>query len=120
MPSAEEFETAMRRHVLDAWFPRCLDPIHGGFLCDFDRSWASCGPHDKLLEFQARQTLMAADACRRYTDDQRLRQATLHGLRYLEEVMWDGVNGGLVSPAGSVWPATGVPHEARARRRVCH
>ena len=94
MPSAEAFETALRRHVLEAWFPRCLDHIHGGFLCDFDRTWKPCGPQDKLLEFQARQTLMAADACRRYPADERLRQAALHGLRYLDEVMWDGVNGG--------------------------
>jgi mannobiose 2-epimerase len=94
MPSIEEFEAALRRHVLEAWFPRCLDYTHGGFLCDFDRGWESCGPHDKLLEFQARQTLLAADASRRYPADQRLRQATLHGLRYLEEVMWDRVNGG--------------------------
>jgi cellobiose epimerase len=94
MLSVEEFETALRRHVLDVWFPRCLDHTHGGFLCDFDRRWASCGPHDKLLEFQARQTLMAADACRRYPADQRLREATLHGFRYLGEVMWDGANGG--------------------------
>ena len=94
MPSVKEFDTAMRRHVLDAWFPRCLDTIHGGFLCDFDRSWASCGPHEKLLEFQARQTLLAADACLRYAEDPRLREAALHGLRYLGEVMWDGANGG--------------------------
>jgi mannobiose 2-epimerase len=94
MPSAEEFETALRRHVLEAWFPRCLDHAQGGFLCDFNRGWQPCGPHDKLLEFQARQTLMAADASRRYPTDQILRQATMHGLRYLEEVMWDPVNGG--------------------------
>ena len=94
MLSVEEFETALRRHVLDAWFPRCLDTIHGGFLCDFDRGWSSCGPHEKLLEFQARQTLMAANACRRYPADQRLREAALHGLRYLGEVMWDRASGG--------------------------
>lgn len=94
MPPVDQFEAALRRHVLDAWFPTCLDRIHGGFLCDFDRRWASCGPHDKLLEFQARQTLMAADAFRRYPAGQSLREATLHGLRYLTDVMWDGVNGG--------------------------
>jgi mannobiose 2-epimerase len=94
MLSVAEFEAALHRHVLDAWFPRCLDTIHGGFLCDFDRRWSSCGAHDKLLEFQARQTLMAADALRRYPEDQRLREATLHGLSYLRDVMWDGANGG--------------------------
>ena len=94
MLPVEPFETALRRHVLDPWFPRCLDQTHGGFLCDFDRSWASCGPHDKLLEFQARQTLTAADACRRYAGVSAFREAALHGLCYLRDVMWDGVNGG--------------------------
>lgn len=94
MLRVEEFERVLRRHVLEAWFPRSLDLTYGGFLCDFDRAWNSCGPHDKLLEFQARQTLTAADACRRYPEDQRLRDATLHGFRYLREVMWDGAAGG--------------------------
>jgi cellobiose epimerase len=94
MPPAKEFEDALRRHVLDAWFPRCLDRTHGGFLCDFDRRWSPCGPHDKLLEFQARQTLLAADASRRYPADQDLREAAEHGLRCLREVMWDRSNGG--------------------------
>lgn len=94
MPSADRVEGALRRHVLDPWFPRCVDTEHGGFLCDFDRGWSPCGPHDKLLEFQARQTLTAADACRRYPEDARFREAALHGLRYLREVMWDADKGG--------------------------
>ncbi len=94
MLHAEEFEGILQRHVLDAWFPRCMDLTHGGFLCDFDRAWVSCGPHQKLLEFQARQTMTAADACRRYPGEQRFHDASVHGLRYLLEVMWDGAHGG--------------------------
>ena len=94
MVPAKAFESVLRRHVLEAWFPRCLDLTHGGFLCDFDRTWSSVGPHDKLLEFQARQTLVAADACRLYPTDQQLRKAALHGFRYLREVMWDADAGG--------------------------
>ncbi|MFN2325543.1 MAG: AGE family epimerase/isomerase, partial [Gemmatimonadales bacterium] len=90
----DEFERALKRHVLDPWFPRSLDREHGGFLCDFDRKWQSCGSHDKLLEFQARQTLTAAEALRMYPEDQRFRDAALHGLRCLHEVMWDREAGG--------------------------
>jgi mannobiose 2-epimerase len=90
----EEFESALRRHVLEPWFPRSLDHAHGGFLCDFDRAWRSNGPHDKLLEFQARQTLIAADASRAYPADPGLREAALHGFRYLHDVLWDGDAGG--------------------------
>ncbi len=94
MPGAEEFEDALKRHVLDAWFPRSLDLQYGGFLCDFDRAWKTCGPNEKLLEFQARHTLAAAEALRAYPADQRLRDAALHGLRCLQEVMWDREAGG--------------------------
>jgi mannobiose 2-epimerase len=94
MPTADELESVLRQHVLDVWFPRCLDLTHGGFLCDFDRTWKPRGRQEKLLEFQARQTLVAAEASRAYPDDQRLRQAALHGFRYLRDVMWDTSSGG--------------------------
>src|SRR5579862_7456509 len=87
-------ETALRRDVLQVWFPRCIDAAHGGFLSDFDYAWRSRGPHQKLLEFQARQTWLAARALQAYPADPALRSATLHGFRYLREVMWDAGPGG--------------------------
>jgi mannobiose 2-epimerase len=93
-PSAEACEALLRDHVIAVWFPRSLDPEHGGFRCDFDRRWHPCGPHDKLLEFQARQTLVAAEALAVFPDDERLRQAVATGFRYLREAMWDGETGG--------------------------
>jgi mannobiose 2-epimerase len=90
----EELEGALRRHVIGPWFPRSIDREHGGFFCDFDRRWKSCGPHEKLLEFQARHTLFAADAARHYPGDTGLREAALHGFRFLRDVMWDAEYGG--------------------------
>src|SRR5262249_24983683 len=92
--TADEFESVLRRHVLDVWFPRSLDSEHGGFLCDFDRAWRPCGPHDKLLEFQARQTWLAAEASLRYPAHARLRRAVAARVRYLREAMGDGAEGG--------------------------
>ena len=77
MPTAEQFEAVRRRNVLDVWFPRSLDLDCGGFLCDFDRAWKSNGPHEKLLEFQARQTLLAAEASLVYPHDAILHRAAL-------------------------------------------
>lgn len=94
MPTAADFESALFRHVLDPWFPRCIDTVHGGFLCDFDRTWKECGPHQKLVEFQARQTLLAAEASAAYPGDARLGEATEHGFRCLSELMWDAEAGG--------------------------
>jgi cellobiose epimerase len=92
--TAAEFEAALRRHVLDVWFPRSVDVEHGGFLCDFDRAWKPCGSHEKMLEFQARQTFLAAEACEAYPGEERFRQAALHGFRYLRDAMWDRDSGG--------------------------
>jgi mannobiose 2-epimerase len=94
LPTLAAVEAALRRHVLDAWFPRCLDRVHGGFLCDFDRAWAPAGEHDKQIEFQARQTLLAATACERYSDMPILREAALHGFRCLRDTLWDREAGG--------------------------
>jgi mannobiose 2-epimerase len=92
--TADRFRTVLREHVLDPWFPRSIDVSSGGFLCDFDRTWACCGPNDKFLEFQARHTLTAADASRMFPSERTLRDAALHGFHYLREVMWDREAGG--------------------------
>jgi len=93
-PTAEEFESTLRQHVVEVWFPRSLDLEYGGFLCDFDHAWRPCGPHDKFLEFQARHTWLAAEASQAYPADERLRQATAIGFRHLREAMWDSAQGG--------------------------
>ena len=90
----EEFRSALQRHVIDVWFPRSLDREHGGFFCDFDRRWKPCGPHEKLLEFQARHTLFAADVARLYPERPELREAAWHGFRFLRDVLWDTEYGG--------------------------
>ena len=89
-----DIEAVLRRHVLDVWYPRCIDRRRGGFLCDYDRRWRPCGPHDKLLEFQARQTNLAAEALLFYPDDERLVDAARHGLEYLSGPLWDTKHGG--------------------------
>ncbi|HMO97291.1 MAG TPA: hypothetical protein PKD27_14360, partial [Tepidiformaceae bacterium] len=40
---ANEMEAALRIHVRDAWFPRCIDRERGGYFCDFDRRWSLAG-----------------------------------------------------------------------------
>lgn len=93
-PTAEDAEARFRRHVLDAWFPRCLDAEYGGFLCDFDRRWEPSGPNRKLLEFQARQTMVSALGLEFFGADERLARATMQGFRYLHDAMWDAESGG--------------------------
>lgn len=76
------------------WFPRSIDRQHGGFLCDFDDRWRPSGPHHKMLEFQARQTLAAARGATGSPHAAVLREAAEHGFRYLKDTMWDHTHGG--------------------------
>jgi mannobiose 2-epimerase len=82
------------RSVLQVWFPRCVDREHGGFLCDFDHRWKPAGAQLKMLEYQARQTLVAARGAAHCADFAPLRQAAEHGFRYLRDTMWDRRYGG--------------------------
>ena len=75
-----EIRRALDRHVLDAWFPACLDHENGGFLCDFDARWRPDGAQVKMLEFQARQTRVAALGCRLHPGDPAWRRGVRAGL----------------------------------------
>jgi len=94
IPTTKELESYLFREILEPWFPVCLDKEYGGFLCDFDRRWRPNGSHDKLLEFQARHTWVAAEASLAYPDSKYLKEAALHGFRFLMDVMWDSDSGG--------------------------
>lgn len=101
-----EFRDALE-DILDAWFPRVIDREYGGFLCDFDHRWRPTGPHHKMLEFQARQTRLAAVAAEFFPDRADLRAAAEHGFAYLRDAMWDPEYGGfyrLLDRAGSPRP----------------
>lgn len=102
-PTRRDLENVLRVHVLGPWFPRCLDRDHGGFLCDFDRSWRDVGPHDKLAEFQARQTIVAAEASLRYPRDPALKDATLCGFQGLRDGLWDREHGGWYHRCDRSW-----------------
>ena len=91
---AAALEVALRRHALEPWFPRCVDARDGGFLCDFDRRWQPAGAQVRMLEFQARQTRVAAVALRLGLDAELWEPICRHGFAYLRDVMWDAQYGG--------------------------
>lgn len=85
----------LERHVLQPWFPRCIDRVHGGYHCDFDHAWRrSAAPSVRFLEFQARQTRVAALALRMHPDSAFWRECLLHGWTFLSQAMWDAAEGG--------------------------
>lgn len=83
----------LEEHVVQAWFPRSIDRKYGGFLTTFDRSWRPSSTQMKLLEFQARQTHFAAEYAAQNPERKDMLEAACHGLRFVNDVMWDPISG---------------------------
>ena len=92
---ADDVEHQFRTHVLECWFPRCVDHHNGGFFENFTSDW-SPGPHDpKTLVFQARMTWVAATVSRlRPSLRDAFASVASHGLSFLDEQLWDAEYGG--------------------------
>jgi len=50
----EELEHVLRKDVVELWYPRAIDTLHGGYLSDFDFQWRQDGPQNKMIVSQAR------------------------------------------------------------------
>ena len=108
-------EAVLRRHVMDAWFPRCVDEELGGFHSTFDYRWRRTGTSDRMLEFQARQARVAAKLALAYPAEGRWQEYALHGLRFLRERMWDQQHGGWYwMVAGDGRPLAGATKHAHS------
>jgi len=94
---AAQTEQTLRLHVLDVWFPRCVDRQHGGFHANFTRDWKLVSNTDdgKFSVFQARMTWVASEvATRRPEMRDRFVPIARHGVAYLRDVLWDKEHGG--------------------------
>ncbi len=93
---ANEVELALRRDVLDVWFPRTVDNENGGFHPDFTREWTpGAKSGGKFSVFQGRMTWISAQvAMRRPELKEKFLPIAQHGVRYLDETLWDKQYGG--------------------------
>jgi mannose/cellobiose epimerase-like protein (N-acyl-D-glucosamine 2-epimerase family) len=90
---AAQAKAALRRHVLQALLPRCVDRQYGGFLVDFDERWRPAGPHTKTLE-HATRTTMAFALLDEALPGEGCDQLVRHGCEFLQHAMWDAAHGG--------------------------
>jgi cellobiose epimerase len=106
---AAETEASLRQDVLDAWFPRSVDPVNGGFRSDFARDWQPRPSGGKFSVFQGRMTWITAQVVLRRPE---LKEQYLpyvrQGVDYLSTVLWDNEYGGFywgLGDNGQVSPA---------------
>ena len=93
---ADEVEGALRRDVLDVWFPRTVDNQKGGFRSEFERDWKpSPRSEGKFSVFQGRMTWISAQVAMRRPDlKEKFLPIARHGIEYLNNTLWDKQYGG--------------------------
>lgn len=104
----QQLSGTLRHNILDAWYPRTVDSLHGGFLSDFDYKWEMKGPQNKMIVTQSRHVWTCSSAAEFYPEkrDYYLKMAR-HGVQFLKDKMWDKHRGGfynLVDRKGNVKP----------------
>lgn len=104
-----EVNTALQRDVLDPWFPRAVDPEHGGFRAHFGAEWQAEPSQGKFSVFEGRMTWVAAQVVLREPErKQQFIPIVEQGVDYLQNVLWDKQDGGFywgLDDAGQVTPA---------------
>ena len=93
---ADEIEQALRQHVIDPWYPRSVDSVYGGFVCDYDFQWQPNGQQHKMIVSQGRHTWSCSKFAAIYPEE-RFEEFATHGFNYLQQNMWDQQHGGFYS-----------------------
>jgi cellobiose epimerase len=102
---AAAMDKSIRTELLNKWYPQSVDSFYGGFLSTFTYDFQPTGPQDKMIVTQARHVWSNAVASQLYPDVGYYKQCAAHGFAFLQNVMWDKINGGfftLVDRKGSV------------------
>lgn len=89
-----EMQEALGPKLLEAWYPRCRDTVHGGFLSDFDYQWKATGPDNKFIVTQARHVWTTSKAAEFYPENKLYPELAAHGFQFLKDYMWDAEYGG--------------------------
>ena len=105
-----ELEASLKENILEVWYPRVVDSLHGGYHSDFDYQWQKTGKQNKMIVTQARHIWTASKAHELYPENEMYADVAIHGFPFLRDKMWDDQYGGyytLVTAEGEVIPEEG-------------
>jgi len=105
---ANELETAIHQ-MLNAWYPKDMDTMYGGFLSEFTYDFKPTSNQNKFIVTQARHTWSNCKAAMRYPDVAYYKTLAQHGYKFLHDIMWDKTYGGfytMVDRKGNVIDST--------------
>lgn len=93
---AYELEESLFTYIVDAWYPRCVDTIYGGYIPDFEYDWTmSEGPQNKALVQQARHLWSLSYLYEKYPDRDDLLDYARTGFEFIRDKYWDKEMGGM-------------------------
>jgi len=110
-----EVDAALKNDVLNVWFPRSVDNLHGGFHSHFARDWKELPSDGKFSVFQGRMTWVAAQVVlREPAMKEQFVPIVHHGVDFLANVLWDKQDGGFfwgLDDEGRITPSFGDEKE---------
>lgn len=90
---AAVFDTSLQKGILDAWFPRVIDSVAGGYYSNLAYDWKVMSDQPKMLVSQTRQVWTSSQAAI-FCHDTSYTKYARHGFIFLRDHMWDKVYGG--------------------------
>ena len=92
-------EESLKNKIVNVWYPRTIDSMHGGFFSDFNAKWEKQGIQNKMIVTQARHVWTASTLTSFYGDST-YKEIAKHGYLFLRDHMWDNKNGGFYTLKG--------------------
>jgi len=80
--------------IMNVWYPRTVDSVHGGFYSDFSFDWKKQKPNNKMLVAQARHIWTTSMYDYVFKTNKYKKYADI-GVELLKTTMWDSVYGGM-------------------------
>jgi len=101
---ADSLENSLHAHVLEAWYPRNIDSVHGGYISELGPEWEPVPvARPKSLVQQSRHVWTTSLMAGLDREQQPFREYARHGYNFLTNDMLDPVMRGFfshVSPEG--------------------
>ncbi len=91
---AAEMKHSMQAELLDAWYPKDVDSVYGGFLSTFTYDFKPEGAQEKMIVTQARHVWSNARAAELYPQKTFYKKSAQQGFYFLRDFFWDKRNGG--------------------------
>lgn len=93
---SETLEKSLFTYIVDAWYPRCLDTIYGGYLPNFEYNWSlSQGSQDKALVQQSRHLWALSCLYQHYPQKDEFLDYARSGYEFIRDHYRDEKYGGL-------------------------